>query len=261
MSPLNSRPTVSPSAKSQAGTTYVQPRAVGSSWICSFAAAPSASSRLVPPRENSVRYGATPPTDRDQPHCSRISAGFFPRSEPSSPWRCDHHARSLDSFIGSSSVIPSEAAGRRRGRGQSPPSERGAPRSGDGDSSTSLTLARNDIAVRRERDSSDPSVDGRVACYGQAKIKPINSLTPNLTYLRRVRPKFAPCSIDPKWTINPITTGRRLMTRESSAATSRFRFFFGFFTLLIPGSIATAHAARRSPSPRPGPRQRPEATN
>jgi hypothetical protein len=31
ISPLNSRPTVSPSAKSPAGSTYVQPRAVGSS--------------------------------------------------------------------------------------------------------------------------------------------------------------------------------------------------------------------------------------
>ena len=85
MSPLKSRPTVSPSAKSLDGTTYVQPRAVGSSWISSFAAALSATSRERPPRENSVRYGPTPPTDRDQPHRSRICAGDFPRIEPSSP--------------------------------------------------------------------------------------------------------------------------------------------------------------------------------
>ena len=63
-------PTLNARAKSLAASTYVQPRAAGSSWISSFATAASAASRDVPARASSVRYGDTPPTDRAQPVCS-----------------------------------------------------------------------------------------------------------------------------------------------------------------------------------------------
>src|SRR5215813_4443845 len=47
-------------------------------------------------RENNVRYGPTPPTDLAHPERSSTWAGLLPVSVPSSPCRCDHHARIWD---------------------------------------------------------------------------------------------------------------------------------------------------------------------
>src|SRR5258708_35164504 len=96
MSVLMDCPTARPRAKSDAGRTYVQPRALGSSQIWFFATPASTLSRLRPAREKRVRYGLTPPTDRAQPVRPKTSAADRPVKLPSRPWRWAHHARSFD---------------------------------------------------------------------------------------------------------------------------------------------------------------------
>src|ERR1700678_3596549 len=62
----------------------------------SLAASASAWSRVIPARENRVKYGDTPPTERAHPARCKTSAEDFPSSEPSTPGGYADQARIFD---------------------------------------------------------------------------------------------------------------------------------------------------------------------